>query len=155
MLARFQPPGTLSLGESIGGRMKYLACLLLMLSAASANATVTGNDLLSQLTSDDILERAKGRSYILGALDAEDWYLTNEIYLGLPEGMERFKKGEKRLPFATAHFCLQEHMTVGQVNDIIAKSLIAHPETRHQKAHGLIRSALIEQFACALNPPSK
>lgn len=112
-----------------------------------AKAETTGNHLYGQLKSSDANENLKAYAYVSGVLDAEDFYLTSEIFASLNS------KGGKPSRFKFVHFCFGNNkMTLGQITDIITKYLEMHPEKRHIRAHSLIRFALLENFACASNP---
>ena len=130
-------------------RIKLFIAIFLFGHALVSNAEwLTGNDLYNQLASSNVSENNKGHSYLQGVLDAEEFYLWNEI-------MSSASFDAKKTPsrFRVEHICFGENkVTLGQVKDIVLKYLDAHPEKRHIPASSLIRFALLENFACANNP---
>lgn len=126
-------------------KLFFIALLIGFLGIAKAETT--GNDLYSQLKSNDTIDTLKAYAYLNGVLDAEDFYLTSEVCTSLSP------KGGKPTPFKFVHFCFGDNnVTFGQIKDIVIRYLETHPEKRHIRAHSLVRFALLEDFACANNP---
>lgn len=128
---------------------KPVLCLLAALMFGAAHAEVTGNDLFEWLRSNDTSERLRGYAYLEGVLDAEDFYLTIDVFSLIGS------KGASTDRFRVAHICLGGgKVTYGQIKDVVFKYLESNPAKRHIRAHSLIRFALLEDFACAKNPLS-
>lgn len=126
----------------------FAVALLLFGFLGVANAEVTGNELYSQLKSNDAHEQLIAYAYLKGVLDTEDFYLFNDAFTSADPRL-----GDTVRRFTTPHFCLSNSkVTLGQIKDIILKYLEVHPDKRNIGAHALIRFALMESFACANNP---
>lgn len=128
---------------------KIFLCIITLLFASASQAETTGNELYSWLGSNESAINLKGYAYLDGVLDAEDFYLTNEIFSSIGE------KDSASTKFKVAHICFGDSkVTYGQIKDIVYKYLADNPAKRHIRAHSLVRFALLEDFACAKNPPS-
>jgi hypothetical protein len=127
--------------------VKHFAGAVLISFLGIAKAETTGNDLYGQFKSSNSTENLQAQAYLLGVLDAEDFYLTVELFSSVDP------KSGKPARFKFVHFCFGgDKVTLGQLSDIVIKYLETHPEKRHIRAHSLIRFALLEDFACANNP---
>ncbi len=125
-----------------------LGCLL-ALTLSVARAETTGNELYAWLSSNDSSVSLRGYAYLDGVLDAEDFYLTYEIFSSLGD------KASTSESFKIPHICFgNSKITFVQIRDIVFKYLEINPAKRHIRAHSLIRFALMEDFACAKNPPA-
>ncbi|HMS25934.1 MAG TPA: Rap1a/Tai family immunity protein [Burkholderiaceae bacterium] len=130
---------------------KLLSALAIVVSLHStvATAEITGNELHIWLGSKNSADSLRGYAYLEGVLDAEDFYLTNEIFVALLE------KNPTANRFKVAHICFDDaKVTLGQIKDIVYKYLEDNPAKRHIRAHSLVRYALMETFACTKNPQS-
>jgi hypothetical protein len=112
-----------------------------------AYAETTGNDLYNNFTSTASSDNLQGYAYLEGVIDSEDWYLTADFISSINP------KSTKSERFRIAHICFGSNpVTLRQLKDVVVKYLQGHPEKRHLRAQVLIRSALLENFACANNP---
>jgi len=129
--------------------MRRLVAFFCLFFSWAVYAETTGNDLYSNLKSDNSSENLQGYAYLEGVLDSEYWYLNAKIFRSLSSDL----KAEKLSKFKIPHICFgKAPVTFGQIKDIVLKYLEAHPEKRHMGAQVLIRFALLEDFACANNP---
>ena len=101
--------------------MKHLlTCLTLLLSFSAQAQYVNGNRLYERMTSSNTSQTMWALGYVTGVADSFD--------------------GE--------FFCLPNTVTVGQMSDIVQKSLVARPQERHLRADVLIMLALVDVFPC-------
>jgi hypothetical protein len=101
------------------------ASVCLALFASHASAEITGNDLLRECRSTDALQKVHCLGYVAGVLD-----------------------GAVISSLGAQMFCLPQGVNVGQVADIMSKSLDATPESRHEAARLLIMLEMIKRFPC-------
>jgi hypothetical protein len=90
--------------------------------ALAAGIFFDGNDLYSQMTSEDGFERSGAIRYVQGAYDA--------TILHVP----------------TLSRQIPDDITAAQVRDIVKLYLAKHPEIRHRAAAGLVGDALSEAY---------
>jgi hypothetical protein len=106
--------------------MKKFGLVLLIAAAVSgevaAASFATGNKLLKDCQSTDVVEQTYCFGYIAGIVDA----LDDQRRACLPN------KG----------------VTIGQVSDIVVQWLQANPKDRHYAAAGLIAAAIAKAFPC-------
>ena len=99
---------------------KLIATSLLVLSSSANAAFLTGNDLLSKLTSETSADRMLAMGYIAGIYDV----------------------------FEGNAICTGGGVNLGQLKDIVLKKLRAVPELRHEIADNFVYVALTEAFPC-------
>lgn len=104
------------------------ALLMLALLCGSVRAEFyTGNDLLQRLNSESLGERAAGIGYIMGVAD-------------------------------TGHgvnYCPPEHVTSGQIRDMVRNYLTNTPAVRHLAADSLVTHVIKSQWPCAARTPGR
>jgi len=101
--------------------VKTALALALVLLAGTADAQFrSGNKLLAELQSDNIVDRMFAVGYVTGVADAMDQSL----------------------------YCLQNGMTIGQVSDTIQVALERTPQIRNEPADVLIVAILSKHFPC-------
>lgn len=107
-------------------RFVLAAALLVPQSGLAADVFLTGNKLYSECTSSDNLDQMH--------------------CLGYQNGIADVLSGHDRVNGFQA--CLPGNGTVGQVMDVVVKSLRDHPEDRHLAAAVLVAAALAAAFPC-------
>ena len=104
------------------------ALLTLALLCGSAHAEFyTGNELLQRLTSESLAERSAAIGYIMGVAD-------------------------------TGHgvnYCPPEHVTSGQLRDMVRNYLTNTPAVRHLAADSLVTHVIKSQWPCAARSPGR
>lgn len=97
------------------------ATLAAILFAGSAHAEfLSGNDLLSRLSSENLYDRGVATGYIMGVHDAG---------------------------YGVAH-CPAPGVTFGQISDMVRQHLIAVPAVRHLSADSHVTYVLSKQWPC-------
>ena len=124
--------------------MKKLIIILLICNIiGNANAATTGNNLFSNLQSNNSGDKLIAYAYIEGVVDTDGIFKIQDAL--------SLKPPEKKFKFN--YICFGDNqITFGQIKDIVYKYLDGHPEIRHQNGAVLIRNALLEHFYCAGNP---
>lgn len=79
--------------------MRKIIFIFLFAFSTAGYCETTGNELYSQLTSNDSSDTLRGFAYIQGVLDSEDWYLTADIFTNIDP------KRSKPEKFKIAHIC--------------------------------------------------
>jgi hypothetical protein len=110
--------------------MKKFGLVLLIAAAVSgevaAASFATGNKLLKDCQSTDVVERNLCLGYIAGIFDALDGNTLDQQHRA----------------------CLPKGVTIGQVSDIVVQWLQANPKDRHYAAAGLVAAAIAKAFPC-------
>lgn len=124
--------------------MKVILIVMLLFTSQFAYAKTTGNKIYVQLISQDAGENLMAYSYISGVLDTEEMFFLEDMFTSMQNDAPNFR---------VKHYCFgSDQVTFGQIVDVVKKYLESKPETRHEKANGLIRAALIQSFPCDKNP---
>lgn len=106
--------------------MKTAIILAAALAATSASAQfLTGNELLTRLSSDNPHERGSAFGYVMGAYDAGR---------------------------GVAH-CAPAGVTLGQVTDMVKQTLQIAPAARHNSAEAFVTYALLDAWPCSKKRP--
>jgi hypothetical protein len=123
--------------------MRYLILAVLLLSLTcissasgdlpSSPAYEQGNGLLSVCTTDEHYDTNFGMC--LGFID------------GVLNGAQLSGSGTCTTA-AASHWCIPPEVTMGQIRDVVVKSLREHPETRHERSIILIANAMIAAWPC-------
>jgi len=99
---------------------KVIVSLLLIPGMASAEF-LTGNDLLSRMNSDEVVQRMFALGYVAGVSDAQQHVFS----------------------------CPPAGVTNGQVRDVAKSYIEANPGIRHKSADMLVTDALKQVWPCA------
>ena len=100
--------------------MKRILLIASLLCTGAQAQFFTGNDLLTRLNSDSNIDKSIGTGFIMGVYDA-----THSI----------------------TH-CPPEHVTVGQVKDMVIKNLHKGAEARHLAAEMFVSYTLNSAWPC-------
>ena len=103
--------------------MRKLLVALLMLPALARAEFLTGNDLYTKLTSQDVMNKMYALGYVIGVYDVN-------VHLTV---CPRSESG----------------ITAGQIQDIVISYLAVNPGQRHRNAEILVRDALKQIWPCA------
>ena len=102
--------------------------VLMLLLCGSAHAEFyTGNDLLQRINSESLGERAAAIGYIMGVADSGHG----------------------------VNYCPPEHVTSGQLRDMVRNYLTNLPAVRHLSADSLVTHVLKSQWPCAARTPGR
>jgi len=99
---------------------KTLMAILFLPSMASAEF-LTGNDLLSRMNSEEVVQRMFALGYVAGVSDAQQHVFS----------------------------CPPSGVTNGQVRDVVRSYIEANPSIRHKTADMLVTDALKQVWPCA------
>lgn len=99
--------------------MRILAVLLLVSIPARAEF-FTGNELLSRMDSESLVDRSMALGYVVGVSDMGDGYVH----------------------------CPPTGVTTGQVRDIVRSYLVRNPSERHMTGDILVNKALKAVWPC-------
>lgn len=114
---------------------------IFLLSCTNSYA-LTGNELHGWLKSDNSRDNLAANYYIMGAIDAQEAFLSVERGLA---------KSHKRKPLESMFFCQPSGSFYGQAYDIVENYLKNFPEKRHQSAFIIVQNSLLEVWRCSDN----
>lgn len=125
-------------------------CLILLLFTTSNADAKTGNELLADCAADQGTATGQMQyllcsEYIAGVVDT--WDLVGSLSIAM-SAEDDGKINPDKLRFTPV--CRPDGVTVGQIVDIVVKYLENHPEERHEYAHKLVLTVLIENFKCEI-----
>jgi len=100
--------------------MKWLAAAAIAISFHAHAEFYTGNELLAKLDADSVVERAIGLGYVIGVSDMGDGIVH----------------------------CPPNHVTAGQVRDMVRGYLVRNPAERHLSADVLVNKILKATWPC-------
>ena len=103
--------------------MKKLIVGLLFVPCMASAEFLTGNDLLSRMNSDEVVQRMFALGYVAGVSDAQQHVFS----------------------------CPPSGVTNGQVRDVAKSYIEANPGIRHKTADMLVTDALKQAWPCANN----
>jgi hypothetical protein len=101
--------------------MKKLIVGLLFVPCVANAEFLTGNDLLSRMNSDEVVQRMFALGYVAGVSDAQQHVFS----------------------------CPPSGVTNGQVRDVAKSYIEANPGIRHKSADMLVTDALKQVWPCA------
>jgi hypothetical protein len=120
------------------------APVLSQVRTGSGDTYVNGNKLLHDCSS-SATDQLYCAGYIAGASDTDmKWRIL----------MAQIANGDRNFSSALSQTCITKDVTLGQVQDVVVKYLVAHPETRHYSAGYLVGLAVQEAFPCPKEPGS-
>jgi hypothetical protein len=99
--------------------MRIAVALLLVCSTAQAEF-FTGNDLLAKMDAESVVERSVALGYVVGVSDMGDGVIH----------------------------CPPNHITTGQVRDMVRSYLVRNPSERHLSADILVNKILKATWPC-------
>jgi len=103
--------------------MKKLIAIALMVPAMAYAEFRTGNQLLTEIQSDSVVERMVSLGYIMAVTDT----------------------------LRLINHCPPNNVTAGQLQDMVKNYLTNNPQTRHQPADTLVLTVLRQAWPCANN----
>jgi len=101
--------------------MKKLIATLLFAPCMASAEFLSGNDLLSRMNSEEVMQRMFALGYVAGVSDAQQHVFS----------------------------CPPSGVTNGQVRDVVRSYLEANPSIRHKTADLLVTDALKQVWPCA------
>jgi hypothetical protein len=107
--------------------MKHLFLCLALVAGSAQAEFYTGNELLQRLNSESLGERAAGIGYIMGVADSGHGVI----------------------------YCPPEHVTSGQLRDMVRNYLTNTPAVRHLSADSLVTHVIKSQWPCAARTPGR
>ena len=130
--------------------MKFLFSGLIISIALGSSAfaqSLSGNELYEACTTDNDAMAGFCSGFIIGQTEGKVFGgLLFAKGLGIDKGNNEFNK----LADIVFHHCIPNEASNLQLQDVVVKYLIEHPNTRHESARFLIWEAYVEAFPCSL-----
>lgn len=110
--------------------------------AQDSTSLSNGNGLYATCKSEEVNERLRCLAYLDGYIKgSQGTTFEYALKVGISNKSELTKSG-------IMPFCLPEGVTMGQIRDVVTRSLESNPEQRHEMASWLVMKALQKGFPC-------